>query len=133
MWPTISVQHVTNNVQPVLMLYVCVCSAQRLLTPTVLSTHTRTKMAQELEVLNVICKYGVAGRPLEKSEMREVQRLAEAGKALLDECAKDLIAAAQRRPVLYQYQGDGTPRKLKSAFQVAFAEHQKNISVWVQW
>ena len=57
--------------------------------------------------------------------MREVQRLAEAGKALLDECAKDLIAAAQGRPVLYQYQGDGTPLKLKSAFQVAFAEHQK--------
>lgn len=84
-------------------------------------------MAEELTVFDVIGKYGVAGRPLQKHEEREVTRLAEAGKALLNEGAKDLIAAAQGRPVLYEYQGDGTPLKLKAAFQVAFAEHQKTV------
>ena len=127
-------QHVANSecaacdqhsVQHVLMLNVFVFSSATFVSCLALSTHRRTKMAQELEVLNVIGAYGVAGRPLEKSDARQVQRLAEAGKALLDECAKDLIAASHGRPVLYQYQGDGTPLKLKSAFQVAFAEHQK--------
>ena len=82
-------------------------------------------MAEELSVFNVIGKVGVAGRPLEQNEVREVSILAEAGKALLVEGAKDLIAAAQGRPVLYEYQGDGTPLKLKASFQIAFAEHQK--------
>ena len=53
-----------------------------------------------------------------------MSRLAEGGKALLEEGVRELIAASQRRHVLFEYCGDGTPLKLKSAFQVAFAEHQ---------
>ena len=56
-----------------------------------------------------------------------MSRLAEAGKALLEEGVRELIAASQRRPVLFEYCGNGTPLKLKSAFQVAFAKHQNIV------
>ena len=55
---------------------------------------SRTNMAEELTVFGVIGKSGVAGRPLEKNEEREVSRLAEAGKALLEEGVRELIAAS---------------------------------------
>ena len=77
-------------------------------------------------VFDAVKKLAVAGRPLQQNEERDVARLAEATKALLDETARDMISKAQTRPVLFSYQGDGTPLKLKHAFQVAFAEHHKH-------
>ena len=44
----------------------------------------------------------------------------------IEDAAYDLIRSAQTRPVLFDYCGDGTPLKLKSAFQVSFAEHHKH-------
>ena len=84
-------------------------------------------MAEEPSVFDVIAKLGVAGKPLEKHELREVAKLAEAAKAVLEEVARTLIASSQKRPVLFEYCGDGTPLKLRHAFQVAFAEHQKSV------
>ena len=84
-------------------------------------------MAEEgSNVFDAIRRLGVAGKPLEKNEEREVGRLAEVGKIVLEEAAYDLIRTAHKRPVLFDYCGDGTPLKLKSAFQVAFAEHHKH-------
>ena len=84
-------------------------------------------MSEDLKVFDVIAKLGVAGRPLEKHELREVSRLAEAAKAVLEEAACDLIPSSQKRPVLFEYCGDGTPLKLRHEFQVSFAEHQKCV------
>ena len=53
-----------------------------------------------------------------QNEEREVGRLAEVGKIVLEEAAYDLIRTAHKRPVLFDYCGDGTPLKLKSAFHV---------------
>ena len=80
-------------------------------------------MAEELNVFDAIGKLGVAGRPLGQNEVRIVGRVAEAAKQVIDESARQLIRNAHKRPVLFQYQGDGTPLKLKHSFQVAFAEH----------
>ena len=83
-------------------------------------------MAEDMNVFDAICKMGVAGRPLVQNELRTVDRVAEAAKQLLDESARQLIRNAHKRPVLFQYQGDGTPLKLKHAFQVAFAKHHSH-------
>ena len=103
-----------------------VCSAQ-----TCASRHweseTKPTMSEEcVSVFDTLKRLGVAGRPLEKNEERVVARLAEAAKQLLDDNARELIIRAQKRAVLYAYQGDGTPLKLRHAIQVAFAEHSKH-------
>ena len=88
---------------------------------------TQPNMAEEgSNVFDAIRRLGVAGKPLDKNEEREVGRLAEVGKIVLEEAAYDLIRTAHKRPVLFDDCGDGTPLKLKSAFQVAFAEHHKH-------
>ena len=85
-------------------------------------------MAEEgLTVFDAIGKYGVAGRPLDKHEEREVDRLAEVAKVVLEEAARDLIRSFQKSPVVIEYSWDGTPVKLQHAFQVSFAEHQKLV------
>ena len=82
--------------------------------------------SEDSNVFDVITKLAVAGRPLEKNEERDVSRLAEITKVLLDETAREMISKAHTRPVLFEYFGDGTPLKLKHAFQVSFAEHHKH-------
>ena len=77
-------------------------------------------------VFDTLQRLGVAGRPFDKNEERVVARLAEVAKQVLDENARELILRSQKRAVLYEYQGDGTPLKLKHAFQVSFAEHHKH-------
>ena len=57
---------------------------------------------------------------------REVARLCEVGKVALLEFAHDLVTSSNSRPLPFEYVGDGTPLKLKHAFQVAFAEHHKS-------
>ena len=85
-------------------------------------------MSQEdSSVFDALNKYGVAGRPLEKNEERVVGRLAEVAKVVLDEAAREMIRKAHKRPVLFEYCGDGTPLKLKHAFQVSFADHHKTV------
>ena len=73
-----------------------------------------------------IKRHGVAGKPLDQNEVREVCRLAEVGKQVIEEAAFDLVRSAQQKPLLFSYCGDGTPLKLKSSFQIAFAEHHKH-------
>ena len=105
------------------LLYVC--SAQICLPR---SRFNQPEMAQEdLSVFDAIRRHGVAGKPLEKNEERVVARLAEVAKVVLDEAARETIRKAHKRPVLFEYCGDGTPLKLKHAFQVSFAEHHKTV------
>ena len=112
--------------QQIISLFVCVHVQLRLFCLAL--APTRYNLAEEgLTVFDAIGKYGVAGRPLEKNEEREVDRLAEVAKVVLEEAARDLIRSSQKRPVVFEYCGDGTPVKLKHAFQVSFAEHQKLV------
>ena len=67
-------------------------------------------------VFDAIKRYGVAGKPLDQHEVREVGRLAEVGKHVIEEAAFDLVRSAQHKPLLFSYCGDGTPLKLKSFF-----------------
>ena len=80
-----------------------------------------------MSVFDAIKRYSKAGRPLEKHDERDVSKLAEVGKMLMKEAALDLVKQAHKRPLLFQYQGDGTPLKLKSSYQIAFAEHHKHV------
>ena len=83
-------------------------------------------MLQDQSVFDAIKRFGKAGRPLEKHEEREVGRLAEVGKMVMMEAALDLVRTAPKRPLLFEYCGDGTPLKLKSSYQISFAEHHKH-------
>ena len=71
-------------------------------------------------VFDSLKRLGVAGRPLDKNEERDVGKLAECGKLLMQEAVYDLLKKSQHKPVLFEYSGDATPLKLKHAFQVAF-------------
>ena len=82
--------------------FICV-SVQRRLTLVPCILLIQINMAEELSVFDVIAKLGVAGKPLEKHELREVAKLAEAAKAVLEEVARTLIASSQKRPVLFEY------------------------------
>ena len=83
-------------------------------------------MVKDQSVFDAIMRFGVAGKPLDKHEEREVGRLAEVGKQVMEEAAFDLVKSAQKKPLLFSYCGDGTPLKVKSSFQIAFAEHHKH-------
>ena len=83
-------------------------------------------MVKDSSVFGAISRFGVAGYPLAANEGRDVARLCETGKLALMEFAHDLIHASDGRPLLFEYVGDGTPVKLKHAFQVAFAEHHQS-------
>ena len=77
-------------------------------------------------VFDSLKRLGVAGRPFDKNEERDVGKLAECGKLLMQEAVYDLLKKSQHKPVLFEYSGDATPLKLKHAFQVAFAEHHRH-------
>ena len=63
---------------------------------------TRYNMAEEgFTVFDAIGKYGVPGRPLENNEEKEVDRLAEVAKVVLEEAARDFIRSFQKRPVVF--------------------------------
>ena len=58
--------------------------------------------SEDSNVFDVITKLAVAGRPLENNEERDVSRLAEITKVLLDETAREMISKAHTRPVLFE-------------------------------
>jgi hypothetical protein len=127
------VQHICLH--HVCLVCVCVCAAScfvcmfaqtssSVVSTLVVSTNS-LKMVKDQSVFDAIKRYGVAGKPLEQNEVREVCRLAEVGKHVIEEAAFDLVRSAQHKPLLFSYCGDGTPLKLKSSFQIAFAEHHK--------
>ena len=96
--PYVSIFHFNNNVQQ--LLTSCLCVYVQLKFFCFALAPTRYNMAEEgFTVFDAIGKYGVAGRPLEKHEEREVDRLAEVAKVVLEEAARDLIRSSQKRPV----------------------------------
>ena len=91
-----------------------------------LSIQALSTMVADSCVFDSLKRLGVAGRPLDKNEERDVGKLAECGKLLMQEAVYDLLKKSQHKPVLFEYGGDATPLKLKHAFQVAFAEHHRH-------
>ena len=85
----------------------------------VVSTNS-LKMVKDQSVFDAIKRYGVAGKPLDQNEVREVCRLAEVGKQVIEEAAFDLVRSAQQKPLLFSSCGDGTPLKVKSSFSNCF-------------
>ena len=84
------------------LLILCLCVYVQLRLFCLAFAPTRYNMAEEgFTVFDALGKYGVAGRPLEKHEEREVDRLAEVAKVVLEEVARDLIRSSQKRPVVF--------------------------------
>eukprot|EP00974_Lingulodinium_polyedra_P027348 2642941-Lingulodinium_polyedra.AAC.1 len=53
---------------------------------------------------------------LERAEVDTLYKLCEVGTALLEGKAKQLVAAAEGRPILYAYGSDCTPMLTKGTF-----------------
>ena len=102
--------------------FLCVCDFSSFgLHRFILSTSTMAR--QEASVFEAIKYLGVAGRSLSEQEHRDAARLCEVGKAALLEFSYDLVKSSHGRPLLYSYQGDGTPLKLRYKFQSRLTPH----------
>jgi hypothetical protein len=70
-------------------------------------------LAMAMALVERIRELSRASRPLTKKEVDEVVRLGELAKDVLRESAERLVRNAGPAPVLFQYQGDGTPQLVR--------------------
>ena len=83
-------------------------------------------------VFDSLKRLGVAGRPLEKNEEREVAKMAEVAKVLMEESVYDLLKNSQHKLVLYDYSGDSTPQ-IEACISGGFCRAPFACSRWVHW